>query len=191
MRPRRGRSFLERLPVPAAFRARHSDRRTLDPERADPVPARRVRGGAGKPLAGAEDAAPPPGTFADWAAAEGLAGDGFEAEPVAEAAEPSWIEQAIAAFNASEFPRRVAGVARSLGAPEVSVRSAEHLDSVVVIVIAWELCWYRYEIDLSEPPGEPRQLAQGTELGELSREDRLGNALAADSGALVLAAPAR
>jgi hypothetical protein len=120
-----------------------------------------------------------------------LGRDGGAGEPAADAAEPSWVEQAVAAFNASEFPRRVAGVARSLGAPEVSVRSAEHLDSVVVIVVAWELCWYRYEVDLSEPPGEPRQLAQGSELSELPREDRLGNALAADSGALVLATRAR
>jgi hypothetical protein len=114
-----------------------------------------------------------------------------ELEPTAgealEAPSP-YVEQAIAVFNASEFPRRVAGVARSLGAPEVSIRSAEHLDSVVSIVVAWELCWYRYEVDLSEPVAEAQAIAQGTELSELAREDRLANAAASESGTLLLAA---
>ncbi len=53
-------------------------------------------------------------------------------EPHAPAPAPaSYSEQAVEVFNAGEFPRRVAGVARSLGVPEVSVRSAEHLASVV------------------------------------------------------------
>jgi hypothetical protein len=105
------------------------------------------------------------------------------------AAEPpsEYVQQAIAVFNASEFPRRVAGVTRSLGAPIVTVRSAEHLDSVVTIVVAWELCWYRYEVDLSEPVVEAQVITQGTELSELAREDRLANADAADSGMLLLA----
>ncbi|MGA2453710.1 MAG: hypothetical protein ABSG93_09345 [Solirubrobacteraceae bacterium] len=98
-----------------------------------------------------------------------------------------YVQQAIAVFNASEFPRRVAGVTRSLGAPAVTVRSAEHLESVVSIVVAWELCWYRYEVDLSEPVVEAQVIAQGTELSELAREDRLANAAAAESGMLLLA----
>jgi hypothetical protein len=98
----------------------------------------------------------------------------------------SYVREAIAVFNASEFPRRVAGVARSLGAPTVTVRSAEHLSSVVSIVVAWELCWYRYQVDLSEPGAEAQVIAQGTELGELDREDRLANAAAAESGTLLL-----
>lgn len=75
---------------------------------------------------------------------------------------------------------------RSLGAPTVNVRSAEHLSSVVTIVVAWELCWYRYQVDLSEPVVEALIAAQGTELTELTREDRVVNAAAVESGALVL-----
>ena len=44
---------------------------------------------------------------------------------------PSKLEQALEIFNGSEFPRRVAGVARSLGAPSVNVRSAEHHESTI------------------------------------------------------------
>ena len=64
-------------------------------------------------------------------------------------------------FNASEYPRRVAGLMRSLGAPAVCVRPAEHLDEAVRIVVAWELCWYRYEVDLTEE----RPLAQAAGAG--------------------------
>lgn len=119
------------------------------------------------------------------AAAEAV--DGVVSETAA-AREPAaaYLQDAIAVFNASEFPRRMAGVARSLGAPSVSVRSAEHLSSVVSIVVAWELCWYRYQVDLSEPVVEAQLIAQGTELGELEREERTANAAAAESGSLGL-----
>ena len=53
------------------------------------------------------------------------------------------------------------------------MRSAEHLAASSSIVVAWELCWYRYEVDLSEPAAEAQVIAQGTELAELAREDRL------------------
>jgi hypothetical protein len=115
------------------------------------------------------------------------------ADPVrAVAAEPGTaraddlLERAIEAFNAGEYPRRVAGVARSLGAPGVSVRSLEDGASAVVIVVAWGLCWYRYEVDLDGEGDEVRILAQGTELEELPPEDRRGNAVADDFGALSL-----
>jgi hypothetical protein len=106
---------------------------------------------------------------------------------LAHEAPSAYLREAIEVFNASEFPRRVAGVIRSLGAPLVTVRSAEHLASVVRIVVAWELCWYRYEVDLSEPEAQAQVIAQGTELAELAREDRAGNAAAIDGGSLTLA----
>ena len=58
--------------------------------------------------------------------------------------------RALDLFNASEHPRTVAGVARSLGAPAVAVRPAPEQPSVVTIVVSWELCWYRYEVDLAD-----------------------------------------
>jgi hypothetical protein len=98
-----------------------------------------------------------------------------------------YLEQAVHVFNASEFPRRVAGVARSLGAPVINVRSAEHLESIVNIVVAWELSWYRYQVDLGEQPVSTQVAGQGTELDELAREECEGNAIAADSGLIALA----
>jgi hypothetical protein len=93
-------------------------------------------------------------------------------------------ERAIAVFNAGGHPRRVAGVARSLGAPEVSVRPDKDIGSLVTIVVAWELCWYRYRVDIEDEGAEATVLAQGTELGELPREDRRANAVAGELGTL-------
>jgi hypothetical protein len=97
------------------------------------------------------------------------------------------LQQAIDVFNAGAYPRRVASLARSLGVPEVSVRPGEAVASSIVIVIAWELCWYTYEVDLDDMQGaEARAIAQGTELSELGAEDRLANAFADERGSLAL-----
>ena len=195
LRPRRGRSLFDRLPVP--FRVRQVGARGAPREaqvgRPTPGVAGSVaaveengqesyelfgdyaRAGA-EPVAGVRDGAaaseqgPAQADLAELdQQALPAAGDASlaELEPIAgEPPQPPspYVEEAIAVFNASEFPRRVAGVARSLGAPEVNIRSAEHLDSVVSIVVAWELCWYRYEVDLSEPVAVAQAIAQGTEL---------------------------
>jgi hypothetical protein len=97
------------------------------------------------------------------------------------------LQHAVDAFNAGEYTRRVASLTRSLGAPEVTVRPGEAVASSVVIVLAWELCWYTYEVDLDDLQGTAaRSLAQGTELSELGPEDRLANAVADERGALAL-----
>jgi hypothetical protein len=97
------------------------------------------------------------------------------------------LQQAVDVFNTGEYPRRVASLTRSLGAPEVTVREGEAVASSVVIVLAWELCWYTYEVDLDDLQGlQARAIAQGTELTELGPEDHLGNALADERGALAL-----
>ncbi|HWX51814.1 MAG TPA: hypothetical protein VNY34_00895 [Solirubrobacteraceae bacterium] len=85
-------------------------------------------------------------------------------------------ERGIEVFNSSEFPRRIAGIARSLGAPAVNVSQVEDtVGDTVSIVVAWELCWYRYEVDLDVEAPAARLAAQGTELEELARGERVGN----------------
>jgi hypothetical protein len=95
---------------------------------------------------------------------------------------------AVEMFNASEHRRTVAGVARSLGAPAVNVAPAELRPSLVTIVVSWELCWYRYEVDLSDELPSVRVVEQGYELDELGAEERLPNAAADDLGQLSLPA---
>jgi len=99
------------------------------------------------------------------------------------------LDRGVEAFNASEYPRRIAGIARSLGTAAVKVRAAENaVGDVVAILVAWELCWYRYEVDLDIDPDAVRLTAQGTELEEIARDDRVGNAQADQLGMLSLVA---
>jgi hypothetical protein len=120
-------------------------------------------------------------------------------EPVVVAREPRHVQavptseelkvgRGVELFNASEHPRTVAGVARSLGAPGVCVRASAARASVVEIVVTWELCWYRYEVDLADAgTNGVRVSGQGYELSELPAEERAANAGADEHGLLVLA----
>jgi hypothetical protein len=96
------------------------------------------------------------------------------------------IVTAVQRFNRSEHPRTVAGVARSLGAPTIAARPTDVGASTVQIVISWELCWYRYEVDLSDDGSSVRQVAQGYELEELAPEEQVPVATADERGLLAI-----
>ncbi len=199
LRPRRGRSLIDKLrqvarpapaedPLAAPEAAAIADAPLSDHEQ----PYDFLDGYA--PASGEPDAAP---LEADAASAPPELGEpALEREdpfsfgepfPREAAAADADFELALEIFNASEFPRRVAGVARSLGAPAVNIRSSEHVDGAVAIVVAWELCWYRYEVDLVDESAPAQVIAQGTELSELAAAEQIANAGADDSGALALA----
>ena len=97
------------------------------------------------------------------------------------------MSRALELFNASSHPRTVGGVARSLGQPIVAVRPSQTEGSVVGITVAWELSWYRYEVDLADEAAGVRVIAQGAELSELEEADRHANAVADERGELQLA----
>jgi hypothetical protein len=123
-------------------------------------------------------------------AASKLAGSGREPRHVR--AVPTSIEHkissAVSLFNDSEHPRTVAGIARSLGLPDVSVHPSDADGSVVHVVVSWELCWYRYEMDLRDEVPTVRGGDRGYELSELSEIERQNNAAADERGHLHLGA---
>jgi hypothetical protein len=93
---------------------------------------------------------------------------------------------AVSLFNSSEHPKTVAGIARSLGLPDVAVYPSDPTASLVNLVVSWELCWYRYQVELSDEVPHVRVLDQGYELDELDEVDRQINAAADDRGRLKL-----
>lgn len=97
------------------------------------------------------------------------------------------MARALDVFNKSAHPRRIAGVARSLGTPMVAVLPSEVEGAIVTIVVGWELCWYRYEVDLADEAAGVRVTGQGAELSELSEPEQAANAVADERGRLVLA----
>ena len=96
------------------------------------------------------------------------------------------ISSAVGLFNDSEHPRTVAGIARSLGLPDVSVHPSDANGSVVHVVVSWELCWYRYEVDLRDEVPTVRAGDRGYELSELAEIERQNNAAADERGRLHL-----
>jgi hypothetical protein len=111
---------------------------------------------------------------------------------------------AIEIFNHTEQPRRIAGIARSLGAPRMTVRRAgpatpaktsfadlralDADEACVAIIAAWELCWYRWEVTLGRDGTSSLELVdRGTRLDELPAEDLAGNAAVDERGSLSLA----
>jgi hypothetical protein len=96
------------------------------------------------------------------------------------------LEVATELFNRSEHCRTIAGVGRSLGDPAVCVLTVAGHAGLVRILVAWELCWYRYEVDLSEEEGEVRLCARGYELSQLDASERAFNAHADERGRLHL-----
>lgn len=94
------------------------------------------------------------------------------------------LARAVALFNASEHPKMLAGVIRSLGAPYVHVGPL-HDEVVVEVLVAWELCWYRFDADLEGDIVHKR--SQGYELTELGGELPDANAAADPDGRLALA----
>jgi hypothetical protein len=95
------------------------------------------------------------------------------------------VALALEIFNASHLPARISGVARALGEPCVTVRPVGETGSAVAVIVAWDLCWYRYEVDVGDQTAGPQLVAEGTELEQLSPEDRAGGVSADESGALL------
>ena len=75
------------------------------------------------------------------------------------------VERALELFNGSEHQRTVAGLTRTLGAPWVTATPDPEAPSAVTVVVAWELSWYRYRVDLGDAAEPVQMQAKGDELG--------------------------
>ncbi len=119
---------------------------------------------------------------------------GEEAE-VAERARTREAERAEAAaqavavsvetFNESPYRRTVQGIARTLGAPRVSLMPLGGIRPDVVITIAWDISWYQYRVDAeADPP--VRLEGRGDDVTELALRWRTWNAGLTEDGGLAL-----
>jgi hypothetical protein len=96
------------------------------------------------------------------------------------------VERAVEVFNGSEHRRTIAGIARSLGEPWVTATPLEDSPSEVSIVVAWELSWYHYRVDLGTEHDPVSLVGKGEELGELEDWAKEWNASASADGALAI-----
>lgn len=86
------------------------------------------------------------------------------------------IDRALELFNGSAHQRTVAGVARTLGPPHISALPDTGQGSQVSVVVAWELSWYRYRVDLGDEGDPVMMLEKGEEIDQIDEMLRGWNA---------------
>jgi hypothetical protein len=96
------------------------------------------------------------------------------------------VERGVEIFNASEHPRTIAGIARTLGEPWVSAMPLAETPSEVELTVAWELSWYRYRIDLGDADDPVTLRDKGEELDQLEESVREWNASALADGRILI-----
>ena len=86
------------------------------------------------------------------------------------------IDRAMELFNASGDARTIVGLARTLGPAWVSVQPDAEQPSFVSLLVAWELSWYRYRVDLGAEADPVEMLDKGDELNQIDQSLREWNA---------------
>jgi hypothetical protein len=86
------------------------------------------------------------------------------------------VERALDLFNGSGHQRTIAGLARTLGAPLVSAQPDAVQGSQVTVVVAWDLSWYRYRVDLGDEGDPVMMLDKGEEIEQIDEGLRDWNA---------------
>lgn len=86
------------------------------------------------------------------------------------------VERALELFNGSAHHRTVAGLARTLGVPFVGAQPDASQSSSVTLVVAWELSWYRYRVDLGDEADPVMMLEKGDEIEQIDASLREWNA---------------
>jgi hypothetical protein len=86
------------------------------------------------------------------------------------------VERALELFNGSGHQRTVAGLARTLGPPWVSAMPDPNQASAVSVLVAWELSWYRYRVDLGDEADPVMMLDKGEEIDQIEESLRAWNA---------------
>lgn len=99
------------------------------------------------------------------------------------------IAHALDLFNHSHHARTIIGLCRTLGVPWVSALPIIEAPSEVSVVVAWEISWYQYRIDLGDVTEPVMLVAKGDEVSELDPALQNWNASVLEDGALAPGVP--
>jgi hypothetical protein len=94
------------------------------------------------------------------------------------------LVEAADLFNQSTFRRTVAGVARSLGQPKVSIVPLPGVNAETVLTFAWDITWYQYRV--TPEAAQPVRIAdRGHDIAEVEETFAQWNARFDESDRLV------
>ena len=94
------------------------------------------------------------------------------------------LVEAADLFNQSTFRRTVAGVARSLGEPRVSIVPLPGVNAETVLTFAWDITWYQYRV--TPEAAQPVRIAdRGHDVAEVEDTFAQWNARFDESDRLV------
>jgi hypothetical protein len=94
------------------------------------------------------------------------------------------LVEAADLFNQSDFRRTVAGVAKSLGEPKVSIVPLAGVNAETVLTFAWDITWYQYRV--TPDAAQPVRIAdRGHDLSEVEATYARWNARFDETGRLV------
>jgi len=94
------------------------------------------------------------------------------------------IRTAVESFNGSEYLKTISSVGHSLGDPTFTAVDLE--GEGVDLVAAWDLCWYRWRVEIGQGGVSILEAGRGYELAELSVEQRKGNLLLGPNGQIIV-----
>jgi hypothetical protein len=87
-------------------------------------------------------------------------------------------------FDESPFKRTVAGIAKSLGEPRVSLLPLSGTNPEVVLTVAWDISWYQYRVVFGSNQAV-RLEERGYEIDDLDERFKDWNATLDSSGRIV------
>jgi hypothetical protein len=94
------------------------------------------------------------------------------------------LVEAAELFNATQFRRTIAGVAKALGEPLVSITPLSGVHSEMVLTFAWDISWYQYRVS-PESPQPVRVAERGQDIADLDPSYQAWNATVTDDGRLI------
>jgi hypothetical protein len=94
------------------------------------------------------------------------------------------LVEAAELFNATQFRRTIAGVAKALGEPHASITPLSGVNSEMVLTFAWDITWYQYRV--SPESSQPVRVAErGQDIDELDSLYQVWNATVTEDGRLI------
>jgi hypothetical protein len=94
------------------------------------------------------------------------------------------LVEAAELFNATQFRRTIAGVAKALGEPQVSIMPLSGVNAEMVLTFAWDISWYQYRV--SPESSQPVRVAErGQDIDDLDPSYQHWNATVTDDGRVI------